>query len=97
MAFNHISGRVEGWGFESLVGSSQRLKNWHLLLPWLVFTIYGLEQGWLAQCQFKVTAWLGIMFVCSMVLWCAATLKSGLNLYQLQQIRPPLSYIALNC
>jgi len=29
------------------VGSSQRLKNWHLLLPWLAFTIKGLEQGWL--------------------------------------------------
>jgi len=24
-----------------------------LLLPWLAFTINGLEQGWLAQCQFK--------------------------------------------
>jgi len=30
---------VEGQGFESLVRSSQRLKNWHLLLPWLAFTI----------------------------------------------------------
>jgi len=29
-----------------------------------------LEQGWLAQCEFKVTGW-GIMFLCSMVLWCA--------------------------
>jgi len=53
-------------GFDSPVGSSQRLKNWHLLLPWLVFTINGLEQGWLAQCQFKVTGW-GIMFICGMV------------------------------
>jgi len=25
------------------------------LLPSLAFTIKGLEQGWLAQCQFKVT------------------------------------------
>jgi len=24
------------------------LNNWHLLLPWLGFTIKGLEQGWLA-------------------------------------------------
>jgi len=45
-----LAPNVEGWGFESPVGSSQRLKNWHLLLPWLVFTIKGLEQGWLAQC-----------------------------------------------
>jgi len=35
--------------------SNQRLKNWHLLLPWLAFTIKCREQGWLAQCQFKVT------------------------------------------
>jgi len=32
----------------------------HLLLPWLAVTIKGLEQGWLAQCPFKVTGW-GIM------------------------------------
>jgi len=67
------------------VGSSQTLKNWHLLLPWLVFTIKGIEQGWLVQCQLKVTGW-GIMFICSMVLWCADTLKPGLGLNQLQQI-----------
>jgi len=30
---------VEGRGFESLVGSSQRQKSRHLLLPWLAFTI----------------------------------------------------------
>jgi len=29
------SGQVVG----SVVGSSQRLRNWHLLLPWLAFTI----------------------------------------------------------
>jgi len=52
----------------------------HLLLPWLAFTIQGLDQSWLAQCQFKVTG-LGIM-----VLHCAGTLKSGLNLDQLEQI-----------
>jgi len=46
---------AEGREFEPPVGSSQRLKNWHLLLPWLAFTIKGLEQGWLAQCQFNVT------------------------------------------
>jgi len=32
-----------------------------------VFTIKGLEQGWLVQCQFKVTGW-DIMFICGMVL-----------------------------
>jgi len=62
------------------------------LLPWLAF-IKGLEQGWLAQCQFKVIGW-GIMFICGMVIWCAGTLKPGLSLDQLHQ---PLSYIALNC
>jgi len=36
----------------------QRLKKWHLLLPWLVFIIEGLEQGWLTQCQFKVSDWV---------------------------------------
>jgi len=35
------------------------------LLPWLAFTIKGLEQGWLAQSQFKVTG-RGIMFICGM-------------------------------
>jgi len=78
-------------GFESPVRSSQRLKNWHLLLPWLAFTIKGLEQDWLVHCQFKVTGW-GIMLICGMVLRCA-----GLSLDQLQQIWQPLSYIALNC
>jgi len=34
---------VEGLRFESPVGSSQRLKNVHLLLPWLAFTIKGLQ------------------------------------------------------
>jgi len=45
----------------------------------------GLEKGWLAQCQFKVTGW-GILFICGMVLQCAGKLKSGLSLDQLQQI-----------
>jgi len=39
----------------------------------------------LAQCQFNVTGW-GIMFICSMVLRCAGTLKPGLSLDQLQHI-----------
>jgi len=39
----------------------------------------------LAQCQFKVTGW-DIMFICSMVLWCAGMLKPSLSLDQLQQI-----------
>jgi len=76
---------VEGRGFEFPVGSSQRLKNWHQLLPWLAFNIKGLKQGWLAQCQFKETGW-GIMFICGMVLRCAGKLKPGLSLDQLQQI-----------
>jgi len=76
---------VEDWGFESPVGLSQRLKNWHLLLPWLAFTIKGLEQGWFAQCQFKVTGW-GIMFICGMVLQCAGKLKPDLSLDQLEKI-----------
>jgi len=46
--------------------------------------VKGLEQGWLAQCQFKVTGW-GIVFICGMVLWCAGTSKHGLSLDQLQQ------------
>jgi len=44
---------VEDRGFESPVRSSQKLKNWHLLPPKLVFTIEGLDQRWLAQYQFK--------------------------------------------
>jgi len=62
----------------------------------LPFTIKGLEQGWLAKCQFKVTGW-GFMFTCGMVLRCALTLKPGLRLNQSQQIWQPLSYIAINC
>jgi len=73
---------AEGWEFESPVRSSQRLNNWHVLLPWLAFTIKGLEQGWLAQCQFKVTGW-GILFICAMVLQCVGTVKAGLSLDQL--------------
>jgi len=38
--------------------------------------LFLLEQGCLAQCQFKVTGW-GIMFICGMVLRCAGTLKPG--------------------
>jgi len=43
------------------------------------FTIKGLEQGWLAQCQFKVTEWV-IMFICDMVLQCAGFLNPSLSL-----------------
>jgi len=50
----------------TLVTSSQILRTCHLLLPWLVFVISGLEQGWLVQCQYKVTS-EGIMFISSMV------------------------------
>jgi len=54
-------------GVRTPVGSRQRLKNCHLLPPWLSFTVLGLEQCWLAQYQFNVTGW-GIMFICGMVL-----------------------------
>jgi len=50
-----------------------------MVLPWLLFTIKGQEQDWLAQCQFKMTGW-GIMFICGMVLvyWQLKTrLESG--------------------
>jgi len=56
-----------------------------MLLPWLAFIIKGLEHGWLARCQHKVTGW-GIMFICGMVLQCAGTVEPGLSVDQLQQI-----------
>jgi len=71
--------RAEGWWLKPPVGSSQRLKNRHLLLHWIAFTIKDLEQGWLAQCQFKVTGW-GVMFICGMVLQCPGTLRPGFSL-----------------
>jgi len=37
-----------------------------LLFPWLAFAIKGLEECWLAQCQFNVT-WWGIVFICRML------------------------------
>jgi len=52
------------------------------LLPRLAFTISGLEQCWLAPCQFEVKGW-GIMFICGMVLVCAGILKPGLSLDQI--------------
>jgi len=45
-----------------------------MLLHWLAFTIKGVEHGWLARCQFKVTGW-GIMLSCGMVLRCAGNLN----------------------
>jgi len=45
-----------------------------IILPWLVFTIYGLVEDWLSQCQYKVTVW-GIMFICDIVLpWLVFTI-----------------------
>jgi len=55
-----------------------------MLLPWLAFTINGVEHGWLARCQFRVTGW-GIMLICGMVLRCAGAIKPGLSLDHLQQ------------
>jgi len=49
-----------------------------MLLPWLAFTFKGVEDGWLARCQFKVTGW-GIMLIYGMVLRCAGTLKIWLQ------------------
>jgi len=43
-----------------------KTENWHVLVPWLAFTIYDLEEGYLDQCQFKVTR-LCIIFICCMV------------------------------
>jgi len=48
-----VRSAVTGSVVRTLIGSSQRL-----LFPWLAFTIKGLEQGWLAQCQFK-SDWVG--------------------------------------
>jgi len=50
-----------------------------------VSALLGLEQSWLAQCQFKVTGW-GIMFICGTVLRCTDAFKPVLSLNQLQQI-----------
>jgi len=44
-----------------------------LAVKYLTFAVFK-EQGWLAQCQYKVTGW-GNMFICGMVLRCAGTLK----------------------
>jgi len=60
------------------------------------FTLSAECQGWLAQCQFKLTEW-NIMFICGMVPRCAVTLKAGLNRVLLQQMWQSLSYIAINC
>jgi len=61
-----------------VAGYPSETENLHLLLPWLTFTIKGLEQDWLAQCQYNVTVW-GIIYIHGMVLWCAGTFK-----YQLE-------------
>jgi len=63
----------EGWWFKPLDGSSQRLKNCHLLLPWSTFTIKGLTER-------------GIIFICGVVLRCTGILKPGISTDQLQQI-----------
>jgi len=51
------------------VGGSNPLSGQvkHLKMTPAASIIKGLEQVWLAQCQFKVTRW-GIMFICGMVL-----------------------------
>jgi len=86
---------VEGWCFESRSG---RVKDWKIgtcYFPgYRTPLTWDLEQGWLAQCQFKVTRW-GIMFISGMVLRCTVTLKAGLSLGQQNWQR--LSYIAINC
>jgi len=45
----------------------------------VAFAIKGLEQGWLVQCQFKVTG-CGIMFICGMVLRVCWHVKTWLEL-----------------
>jgi len=52
--------KVTGWGIMFICD---------IVLPWLVFTLLGLEQDWLSQCQYKVTGWSN-MFICDMVLQC---------------------------
>jgi len=52
------------------------------LLPWLAFTIEGLEQGWLAQYQFKMTG--GVP--CLSAAWYFGVKETGFSLDHLQQI-----------
>jgi len=58
------------------------LKNWHMLLPWLAFNIYGLEQGWLAR-------WL-----CGVS--CLSAAWYSVRVLSLDQIWQPLSYMVIN-
>jgi len=58
---------------------SGQVKDLKIGTYWLAFTIKGLEQGWMAQCQFNhVYLWHG-----TSVCW---YFKTGLSLDQLQQI-----------
>jgi len=50
-----------------------KTENWHLLLPWLTFTIKGLNE-------------MGYHIICGVVLWCTGILKPGFSTDQLQQI-----------
>jgi len=43
---------VEGRGSNP---RSRQVKDLKIGTCWLAFTIKGLEQGWVSQCQFKVT------------------------------------------
>jgi len=57
---------------------SGKVKDWKIdtccFPSYLGFTIYGLEQDWLSQCQYKMTGW-GIIFICGMVYGCPGTLN----------------------
>jgi len=47
------------------------------LIPWLAFTIKGLEQGWLAQCQFSVGYHVYLRYGTSVCWYLKTRLKSG--------------------
>jgi len=57
-----------------------------------MFTIEGLEQDWLAQCQYNVTGW-GITFICDMFTSIGWHIKSWFEAAPVQQILNPLLYI----
>jgi len=57
-------------------GSNPRSKTEKMTLvtPWLKLPTSGLEQDWLAWCQYNLTVW-GMMFISGMVIQWSGTLK----------------------
>jgi len=73
-----------------------KTEKWHLLHPWLTFTILELEQDWLTRCQYNVTR-RGIM----LILWCGTSMywhnnNTRMEFSQYRQVLHPLSYRATN-